>query len=158
MWHCLFSRLHVVAPILDTIDDVSLKYNLLNNHASSTCGGFNWNLEFIWEAGKIGRDIDNEPTKPVPTPTIAGISAVDRRFFVELGLFDDGMDIWGGENLEMAFKVILFWKMMLTVPSKIFKNKPPQARALITVYSLFTFFTQTFQINVSDYKNPLLFH
>lgn len=31
--------------------------------------------------------------------------AVDREFFFEIGTYDDGMDIWGSENVELAFRV-----------------------------------------------------
>ena len=28
-----------------------------------------------------------------------------RDYFYEVGSYDEGMDIWGGENLEMSFRV-----------------------------------------------------
>ena len=34
-----------------------------------------------------------------------GLFAMDRSYFYELGTYDDGMEIWGGENLEMSFRV-----------------------------------------------------
>ncbi len=34
-----------------------------------------------------------------------GLFAADRKYFFEIGGYDPGMEIWGGENLELSFRV-----------------------------------------------------
>lgn len=95
----------VVCPVIDVINLESFKYF---GASSDLRGGFNWNLVFKWEflSNKEREERANNPTLPIRTPMIAGgLFVVDRAQFERLGAYDTAMDIWGGENLELSFRV-----------------------------------------------------
>ncbi|CAB3402696.1 unnamed protein product [Caenorhabditis bovis] len=98
-------RKRVVAPIIDVISDETFEYVTASD---TTWGGFNWHLNFRWypvpkrELIRRGKD----RSTPIQTPTIAGgLFAIDKQFFYDIGSYDEGMQVWGGENLEISFRV-----------------------------------------------------
>lgn len=59
----------------------------------------------------------NSPVAPLYSPTMAGgLFSIDREFFYDIGSYDDGMLIWGSENLEMSFRVWMCGGVLEQVP------------------------------------------
>ncbi|XP_059051410.1 polypeptide N-acetylgalactosaminyltransferase 2-like [Achroia grisella] len=95
----------VVCPVIDVISMDTFQYI---GASADLRGGFDWNLVFKWEylshAERSARLSD--PTQVIRTPMIAGgLFSMDRQYFNKLGKYDMRMDVWGGENLEISFRV-----------------------------------------------------
>ncbi|XP_033227598.1 polypeptide N-acetylgalactosaminyltransferase 5 isoform X2 [Belonocnema kinseyi] len=98
-------RTTVVCPIIDVISDDTFEYITASD---MTWGGFNWKLNFRWYrvAQREMERRNGDRTAPLRTPTMAGgLFSIDKEYFYHLGAYDEGMDIWGGENLEMSFRI-----------------------------------------------------
>ncbi|KHN80886.1 Polypeptide N-acetylgalactosaminyltransferase 5 [Toxocara canis] len=100
----------VVCPVIDVIDDETFEYHYSKAYFTNV-GGFDWSLQFNWHAIP---DRDRKSRKrhidPVRSPTMAGgLFSIDKAYFEKLGTYDPGFDIWGGENLELSFKVSCFY-------------------------------------------------
>ncbi|XP_056220177.1 polypeptide N-acetylgalactosaminyltransferase 11 [Seriola aureovittata] len=120
-------RRTVVCPVIDIISADTLAYS----PSPIVRGGFNWGLHFKWDPvpsselngpeGSIG---------PIRSPTMAGgLFAMNRKYFNELGQYDAGMDIWGGENLEISFRIWMCGGQLLIIPCSrvghIFRKRRP---------------------------------
>lgn len=93
-----------ICPVIDIINDKTLEYNAVDPYYFQL-GGFDWTGHFTW-INRRESDAQREPTKATKSPTMAGgLFAVDRKYFFEVGSYDEDMQIWGGENLELSFRV-----------------------------------------------------
>ena len=67
---------------------------------------------------------NGDRSQPLRTPAMAGgLFSIDREYFYEIGSYDEGMDIWGGENLEMSFRVSQSISISHSTPSSTRANE-----------------------------------
>ncbi|CAG9558564.1 unnamed protein product [Danaus chrysippus] len=92
-----------VTPIIDVINADTFEYT----SSPLVRGGFNWGLHFKWDNLPKGTLKDDEDfIKPIRSPTMAGgLFAIYREYFNKIGKYDSGMNLWGGENLEISFRI-----------------------------------------------------
>ncbi|CAF0970673.1 unnamed protein product [Adineta ricciae] len=119
-----------VVPLIEIIDDST--FQITGTPIQNIqVGGFDWNLIFNWHVTPE-REMKRrkKKTDPIRSPTMAGgLFAIDRDWFDQLGMYDPGMDIWGGENLELSFKVWQCGGELLCAPCShvghIFRKRSP---------------------------------
>uniref|UniRef100_A0A914W2I9 Polypeptide N-acetylgalactosaminyltransferase n=1 Tax=Plectus sambesii TaxID=2011161 RepID=A0A914W2I9_9BILA len=120
----------VVCPVIDVIDDNTFEYHYSKAYFTNV-GGFDWSLQFNWHAiPERDRKNRKRAIDPVPSPTMAGgLFSIDRAYFEKLGTYDPGFDIWGGENLELSFKIWMCGGRLEIVPCShvghIFRKRSP---------------------------------
>ncbi|XP_032549921.1 polypeptide N-acetylgalactosaminyltransferase 5 [Chiroxiphia lanceolata] len=122
-------RTKVACPVIEVISDKDMSYMTVDNFQR---GIFTWPMNFGWrqipqeviEANKI------KETDIIRCPVMAGgLFSIDKKYFFELGMYDPGLDVWGGENMEISFKVWMCGGEIEIVPCSrvghIFRNDNP---------------------------------
>lgn len=139
----------IVCPVVDIISSDTLAYK-----ASPVLrGGFNWGLHFAWE------ELPKQPqdaSTPFPSPTMpGGLFAINRQYFQEIGLYDEDMKEWGGENLELSFRIWMCGgRLMMASCSRvghIFRRRRPNA--IVGVDNPLRNAARLAAVWMDDYKN-----
>ena len=118
---------NVVTPIIDIINADTFRYEA----SPLVRGGFNWGLNFKWDSIKPEElKTAADFARPKKSPTMAGgLFAMNREYFFRLGAYDPGLNVWGGENLELSFKVWMCGGRLEIVPCSrvghVFRKRRP---------------------------------
>ncbi|XP_009999378.1 PREDICTED: polypeptide N-acetylgalactosaminyltransferase 5 [Chaetura pelagica] len=123
------SRAKVPCPVIEVISDKDMSYMTVDNFQR---GVFTWPMNFGWR--QIPQEVIErnkiKETDIIRCPVMAGgLFSIDKKYFFELGTYDPGLDVWGGENMEISFKVWMCGGEVEIVPCSrvghIFRNDNP---------------------------------
>ncbi|KAM6307392.1 polypeptide N-acetylgalactosaminyltransferase 5 [Aegotheles albertisi] len=123
------SRAKVACPVIEVISDKDMSYMTVDNFQR---GIFTWPMNFGWK--QIPQEVIKKnkikETDIIRCPVMAGgLFSIDKKYFFELGTYDPGLDVWGGENMELSFKVWMCGGEVEIVPCSrvghIFRNDNP---------------------------------
>uniref|UniRef100_A0A8C1KMG1 Polypeptide N-acetylgalactosaminyltransferase n=1 Tax=Cyprinus carpio TaxID=7962 RepID=A0A8C1KMG1_CYPCA len=94
-------RTRIISPSFDNI-----KYDTFEiEEYPLSAQGFDWELWCRYlNPPKSWWNLNNS-SAPIRSPALIGCFVVDREYFAEIGLLDEGMEIYGGENVELGVRV-----------------------------------------------------
>jgi polypeptide N-acetylgalactosaminyltransferase len=88
-------------PFVDDVDVKNYEYRGIDNGKRGT---FNW--KFLYKRIPVLPEDLLHPSEPFKSPIMnGGLFAISAKFFWELGGYDEGLDIWGGEQFDISFKI-----------------------------------------------------
>ncbi|XP_071382813.1 probable polypeptide N-acetylgalactosaminyltransferase 8 isoform X1 [Centroberyx affinis] len=95
------NRTTVVSPVFDRVNffDLKVVQYLAAAHA------FDWALWCMYEKFMPEWYKLKDSSMPGKSPSVMGILVADRKFLGEIGVLDEGMKVYGGENVELGIRV-----------------------------------------------------
>ncbi|XP_030065943.1 polypeptide N-acetylgalactosaminyltransferase 3 [Microcaecilia unicolor] len=122
----------VVSPDISSIDLNTFEFNKPSPYGHNhNRGNFDWGLSFGWESlPEHENKRRKDETYPIKSPTFAGgLFSISKEYFEHIGSYDEQMEIWGGENIEMSYRV---WQcggqleiLPCSVVGHVFRSKSP---------------------------------
>ncbi|XP_045699840.1 polypeptide N-acetylgalactosaminyltransferase 9 isoform X1 [Phyllostomus hastatus] len=91
--------------VLPAIDNIKFDTFEVQQYASAA-HGYNWGLWCMYIVPPQDWLDRGDEAAPIRTPAMIGCSfVVDREYFGDIGLLDPGMEVYGGENIELGMRV-----------------------------------------------------
>uniref|UniRef100_A0AAZ3NTV3 Polypeptide N-acetylgalactosaminyltransferase n=1 Tax=Oncorhynchus tshawytscha TaxID=74940 RepID=A0AAZ3NTV3_ONCTS len=94
-------RTRIISPSFDNI-----KYDTFEiEEYPLSAQGFDWELWCRYLNPPKTWWTQHNTTAPIRSPALIGCFVVDRKYFEKIGLLDEGMEVYGGENVELGIRV-----------------------------------------------------
>ncbi|CAL1595402.1 unnamed protein product [Knipowitschia caucasica] len=94
-------RTIITSPVFDRVnfDDLRVVQYIPTAHA------FDWALWCMYESFTPEYYKLKDSSLPGKSPSVMGILVADRKYLGEIGVLDEGMTVYGGENVELGIRV-----------------------------------------------------
>ncbi|KAM8779547.1 LOW QUALITY PROTEIN: polypeptide N-acetylgalactosaminyltransferase 6 [Rhynchonycteris naso] len=122
----------VVSPDIVTIDLNTFEFSMpIQKGRIHSRGNFDWSLTFGWETlPPHEKQRRKDETYPIKSPMFAGgLFSISKSYFEHIGTYDNQMEVWGGENVEMSFRVWQCGGQLESIPCSVvghvFRTKSP---------------------------------
>uniref|UniRef100_A0A3Q3J7U5 Polypeptide N-acetylgalactosaminyltransferase n=1 Tax=Monopterus albus TaxID=43700 RepID=A0A3Q3J7U5_MONAL len=103
----------IILPSIDNIKHETFEVERYENSGH----GYSWELWCMYISPPKQWWEEGDMSAPIRSPAMIGCSFVaNRNYFGKLGLFDSGMDVYGGENIELGIRVWLCGGSMEVLP------------------------------------------
>jgi len=107
-------------PMIDGIDGNTYKFSSQGGGDKYGRATGAWDWSFLWKRIKLPHEEwDKLPStvQPFPSPAMAGgLFAINREYFKNILYYDPGLEVWGGENFELSYKLWMCGGGMLFTP------------------------------------------
>ncbi|KAH9496173.1 Polypeptide N-acetylgalactosaminyltransferase 5 [Bulinus truncatus] len=139
---------------LDYIHRETLDYNFYPGYR--TRYGFRWDMQFFETYFRPDQLKGKKDIDPMPGVLMVGPGfTVDVEYFKSIGTYDENMMIWGGENIELAWRVWMCGGQLLHIPCShighIERSQPysfPRGRGVTEMHN----YKRAVDVWLGDYK------
>uniref|UniRef100_S4RHN4 Ricin B lectin domain-containing protein n=1 Tax=Petromyzon marinus TaxID=7757 RepID=S4RHN4_PETMA len=91
----------VVSTVFDNTHYDTLEVHRYQSQAQT----FTWQLWCTYMVPPLEWINRNDPTAPIRSPIVMGCMAASKSYLEEIGFLDEGMQVYGGENVELGLRV-----------------------------------------------------
>ncbi|XP_074857813.1 polypeptide N-acetylgalactosaminyltransferase 5 isoform X2 [Carettochelys insculpta] len=156
------NRKKVACPVIEVISDKDMSYMTVDNFQR---GIFTWPMNFGWRQipPEVIEKNKMKETDIIRCPVMAGgLFSIDKKYFFELGAYDPGLDVWGGENMEISFKVWMCGGEIEIIPCSrvghIFRNDNPYSFPKDRIKTVERNLARVAEVWLDDYKELFYGH